>query len=317
MGALPTLYAATQDIPGDSYVGPDGFQEQRGHPKLVGRSGAAQDTATAREAVDALGGAHGRDVPAHAGAPPETIHGVTDTAWEELEEAVAGEVVRPGAAAYDRSGGPRSRASTTSARRRSSAAQSAAGRRGGARLRPRGAAAVAVRSGGHCFAGRSTSEGVVIDVSPMDSVDVAEGERATIGAGARLGDVYDALDAHGLHDPRRLRPDRRDRRPDARRRARDPRPPARADLGQPARRAGRARRRPGRRRDERGPPVGAARRRRRALRRRHLARVRDDPGAAAQPPSSWRGRPATPRALIAAWQGGRPPRRTRSPRACC
>ena len=43
MGALPTLYAATQDIPGDSYVGPDGFQEQRGHPKLVGRSGAAQD----------------------------------------------------------------------------------------------------------------------------------------------------------------------------------------------------------------------------------------------------------------------------------
>jgi NAD(P)-dependent dehydrogenase (short-subunit alcohol dehydrogenase family) len=42
-GALPTLYAATQDIPGDSYVGPDGFQEQRGHPKLVGRSDAARD----------------------------------------------------------------------------------------------------------------------------------------------------------------------------------------------------------------------------------------------------------------------------------
>jgi NAD(P)-dependent dehydrogenase (short-subunit alcohol dehydrogenase family) len=48
MGALPTLYAATQDIPGDSFVGPDGFQEQRGHPKLVGRSGAARDTETAR-----------------------------------------------------------------------------------------------------------------------------------------------------------------------------------------------------------------------------------------------------------------------------
>jgi NAD(P)-dependent dehydrogenase (short-subunit alcohol dehydrogenase family) len=47
MGALPTLYAATQDLPGDSYVGPDGFQEQRGHPKLVGRSGAAKDTETA------------------------------------------------------------------------------------------------------------------------------------------------------------------------------------------------------------------------------------------------------------------------------
>ena len=32
MGALPTLYAATQDIAGNSFVGPDGFQEQRGHP---------------------------------------------------------------------------------------------------------------------------------------------------------------------------------------------------------------------------------------------------------------------------------------------
>ncbi|HYI20957.1 MAG TPA: oxidoreductase [Solirubrobacteraceae bacterium] len=48
MGALPTLYAATQDIPGDSYVGPDGFQEQRGHPTLVGRTDAARDVETAR-----------------------------------------------------------------------------------------------------------------------------------------------------------------------------------------------------------------------------------------------------------------------------
>ena len=48
MGALPTLYAATQDIPGDSYVGPDGFQEQRGYPTLVGRNGAACDVETAR-----------------------------------------------------------------------------------------------------------------------------------------------------------------------------------------------------------------------------------------------------------------------------
>jgi NAD(P)-dependent dehydrogenase (short-subunit alcohol dehydrogenase family) len=48
MGALPTLYAATQDVPGGAYVGPDGFQEQRGHPKLVGRSKAASDEESAR-----------------------------------------------------------------------------------------------------------------------------------------------------------------------------------------------------------------------------------------------------------------------------
>ncbi|MGI9051122.1 MAG: oxidoreductase [Ilumatobacteraceae bacterium] len=46
-GALPTLFAATQDLPGSSYVGPDGFQEMRGHPQLVGRSGAASDVAVA------------------------------------------------------------------------------------------------------------------------------------------------------------------------------------------------------------------------------------------------------------------------------
>ncbi len=42
-GALPTLFAATQDVPGGSYVGPDGFQEARGHPTLVSRSAAAAD----------------------------------------------------------------------------------------------------------------------------------------------------------------------------------------------------------------------------------------------------------------------------------
>lgn len=47
-GALPTLYAACADIPGGSYAGPGGFQEMRGAPRLVGRSGRAQDDAAAR-----------------------------------------------------------------------------------------------------------------------------------------------------------------------------------------------------------------------------------------------------------------------------
>lgn len=50
MGALPTLFAATEPgLPGGAYIGPDGFMEQRGHPRIVGRSAAAQDSATARE----------------------------------------------------------------------------------------------------------------------------------------------------------------------------------------------------------------------------------------------------------------------------
>jgi NAD(P)-dependent dehydrogenase (short-subunit alcohol dehydrogenase family) len=44
MGALPTLYAATlPDLPGGSFVGPDGFLEGRGHPHLVTAAGKAYD----------------------------------------------------------------------------------------------------------------------------------------------------------------------------------------------------------------------------------------------------------------------------------
>jgi hypothetical protein len=47
MGALPIVFAATQDLPGGSYVGPDGLAEHHGYPTLVGRSAAATDLATA------------------------------------------------------------------------------------------------------------------------------------------------------------------------------------------------------------------------------------------------------------------------------
>jgi FAD/FMN-containing dehydrogenase len=56
---------------------------------------------------------------------------------------------------------------------------------------------LAVRAGGHCFAGRSSTGGILIDVSPMSAVTV-EDRVAIVGAGALLGDVYDALDEHGL-----------------------------------------------------------------------------------------------------------------------
>jgi len=42
-GALPTLYAATQDLPRCSYTGPDSWFGQRGYPALAGRTAAASD----------------------------------------------------------------------------------------------------------------------------------------------------------------------------------------------------------------------------------------------------------------------------------
>jgi NAD(P)-dependent dehydrogenase (short-subunit alcohol dehydrogenase family) len=52
-GALPTLYAAVADVPGDSFAGPGGFMQQRGAPKLVGRSDAARDAVVARRLWEA------------------------------------------------------------------------------------------------------------------------------------------------------------------------------------------------------------------------------------------------------------------------
>jgi FAD/FMN-containing dehydrogenase len=55
---------------------------------------------------------------------------------------------------------------------------------------------IAARSGGHCFAGRSSDGDVIIDVSPMNSVGV-RGDLAVVGAGARLTALYDSLAAGG------------------------------------------------------------------------------------------------------------------------
>lgn len=53
---------------------------------------------------------------------------------------------------------------------------------------------IAARSGGHSYGGYSTGQGIVIDVSRLDGVSVdAAGKTATVGAGARLIDVYDKL----------------------------------------------------------------------------------------------------------------------------
>ncbi|HEY5784611.1 MAG TPA: oxidoreductase [Microlunatus sp.] len=48
-GARPSLVAATRDLPGGSYVGPDGFGANRGEPTLIGRSREAADAALATQ----------------------------------------------------------------------------------------------------------------------------------------------------------------------------------------------------------------------------------------------------------------------------
>jgi FAD/FMN-containing dehydrogenase len=59
---------------------------------------------------------------------------------------------------------------------------------------------VAPRGGGHCFAGRSATGGLVIELSAMSAVGQADGI-ATVGAGARLGEIDDRLATDGLAIP--------------------------------------------------------------------------------------------------------------------
>jgi FAD/FMN-containing dehydrogenase len=120
--------------------------------------------------------------------------------WEALQEVLAGEVVLPGSSSYQALPKPfnarfhdvRPQAVVRCATPQDVAETiSFAGRH---RLD------CAARSGGHCFAGRSVTRGLVIDVTPMRSVSVS-GDVATVGAGARLGEVYESLQPHGLAIP--------------------------------------------------------------------------------------------------------------------
>jgi FAD binding domain/Berberine and berberine like len=54
---------------------------------------------------------------------------------------------------------------------------------------------IVARGGGHCFAGRSSTDGIVLDLAGLDTISVADDGLATVGAGARLAQVYAAPQA--------------------------------------------------------------------------------------------------------------------------
>src|SRR5919106_54496 len=116
--------------------------------------------------------------------------------WEALDAALSGEVILPGSAEYE------------------TASQALNARFDGVRPRAvvrcagpedvgealwfaaRHGMPVATRGGGHCFGGRSSTDGVLVEVTPRHSVQVAGGT-VTIGGGTRLGEVYGSLLEHG------------------------------------------------------------------------------------------------------------------------
>jgi FAD/FMN-containing dehydrogenase len=117
--------------------------------------------------------------------------------WDALQEAIAGNVVLPGSPDYESVRKPfatRFHAVHPQAVLLCSAPNDVAMTLS---LAVRAGLHTATRSGGHCFADHSSTDGIVIDVTPLNAVSVA-GDIATIGAGARLGDVYRSLSEHDL-----------------------------------------------------------------------------------------------------------------------
>lgn len=121
-----------------------------------------------------------------------------DRAWEALEQALDGELLRPDDDGYAEASllfnrrfddlRPAAIAFVTSAADVAECLRF---------LRAHGIPP-AVRSGGHSYAGWSSGNGrLVIDVRRMNAITVHPGV-ARIGAGARLGDVYAALAEHGV-----------------------------------------------------------------------------------------------------------------------
>jgi FAD/FMN-containing dehydrogenase len=120
--------------------------------------------------------------------------------WRALQRAIDGDVVLPGSPEYESARKPVMArfeyVRPAAVVRCATAADVAVTLAVAGELRLR----TAIRSGGHSAAGRSSTDGVVLDVTPMRSVAVA-GDVATVGAGVRLGDLYDALAEHGLTIP--------------------------------------------------------------------------------------------------------------------
>ena len=120
--------------------------------------------------------------------------------WRPLEHVIEGEVALPGSPAYEASRrsfnarfhevAPEGFVSCVTPQDASEAISFA--RQHGLEI--------AMRSGGHSFAGHSSTQGLVIDASPMRAV-TASGGVATVGAGARLGEVYNALQEEMLAVP--------------------------------------------------------------------------------------------------------------------
>ena len=147
---------------------------------------------------------HDARPPHDSPAPPVSPDGIASSSggpsaadWRQLARSVSGSLARPGSSSYDtvrllqnpRFDGTRPLAVLSVAGARDVATAFAFAQDHGVR--------VAIRSGGHSYPGWSAGDGaLVVDVRPLHRVALS-GTTATVGAGASLVQVYDALGTRG------------------------------------------------------------------------------------------------------------------------
>ncbi|KJY44559.1 oxidoreductase [Streptomyces sp. NRRL S-444] len=127
------------------------------------------------------------------------MNGASEADWQRLEKTVAGRVRRPGDAGFRESSTPfNTRYAATTPNGVVTAANHGDVRHAVEWARDTGVRLVA-RSGGHSYAGHSVNTGLVLDLSALNTV-VADGSTGLVTAagGARMADVYAAIQPHGM-----------------------------------------------------------------------------------------------------------------------
>lgn len=138
--------------------------------------------------VAGCGGGGSTPVPAPAPIPAPT----PGPDWSSLSRQLQGALLLPGQADFDRlrpAANARYDALAPQAIARCAGAADVAAALAFARDQK---LAFAGRSGGHSYLGASSGGALLIDVGAMDGVQLA-GDVATVGAGAKLADIYDSL----------------------------------------------------------------------------------------------------------------------------
>jgi FAD/FMN-containing dehydrogenase len=112
--------------------------------------------------------------------------------WRALEAAISGDVILPGSPEYDRAYRALNARFDDVRPQAVVRCESPEDVAEAIRFARRQGMAVATRGGAHCFGGRSSTEGLLVDVSPMRSVKTSS-DAVTVGGGTRLGEMYGSL----------------------------------------------------------------------------------------------------------------------------